>query len=156
MICLTLSSPTIEGCLGEIERNREYIDMVELRADLLDESELENAKEFPSRSSFPAILTIRRTVDGGRYEKSEKDRRELFLSLLDGGFSYVDIIPVTTTFTLPDQASIQALFGMTPYAWKTPKAGVERLKELEQLTVTADFRVHVFRREGCTKPSFVL
>ncbi len=91
MICLTLSSPTIEGCLGEIERNREYIDMVELRADLLDESELENAKEFPSRSSFPAILTIRRTVDGGRYEKSEKDRRELFLSLLDGGFSYVDI-----------------------------------------------------------------
>ena len=72
------------------------------------------------------------------------------------GFSYVDIIPVTTTFTLPNPDTIQALFGMTPYAWKTPKAGVERLKELEQLTVTADFRVHVFRREGCTKPSFVL
>ena len=72
------------------------------------------------------------------------------------GFSYVDIIPVTTTFTLPNQDTIQALFGMTPYAWKTPKAGVERLKALEQLTVTADFRVHVFRREGCTKPSFVL
>ena len=62
------------------------------------------------------------------------------------GFSYVDILPVTTTFTLPDQASIQALFGMTPYAWKTPRAGVERLEQLEQLTVTADFRVHVFRK----------
>ena len=72
------------------------------------------------------------------------------------GFSYVDILPVTTTFTLPDQASIQALFGMTPYAWKTPRAGVERLEKLEQLTVTADFRVHVFRREGCKKPSSVL
>ena len=72
------------------------------------------------------------------------------------GFSYVDILPVTTTFTLPDQASIQALFGMTPYAWKTPRAGVERLEQLEQLTVTADFRVHVFRREGCKKPSSVL
>lgn len=72
------------------------------------------------------------------------------------GFSYVDILPVTTTFTLPDQASIQALFGMTPYAWKTPRAGVERLGKLEQLTVTADFRVHVFRREGCKKPSSVL
>ena len=62
------------------------------------------------------------------------------------GFSYVDILPVTTTFTLPDQASIQALFGMPPYAWKTPRAGVERLEQLEQLTVTADFRVHVFRK----------
>ena len=72
------------------------------------------------------------------------------------GFSYVDILPVTTTFTLPDQASIQALFGMTPYAWKTPRARVERLEKLEQLTVTADFRVHVFRREGCKKPSSVL
>lgn len=72
------------------------------------------------------------------------------------GFSYVDIIPVTTTFTLDSQPLIQALFGMTPYAWKTPKAGVERLKALEQLTVTADFRVHVFRREGCKNPSYVL
>ena len=62
------------------------------------------------------------------------------------GFSYVDIIPMTTTFTLPNQDTIQALFGMTPYAWKTPRAGVERLKALEQLTVTADFRVHVFRK----------
>lgn len=72
------------------------------------------------------------------------------------GFTYVDIVPVTTTFTLEGQAPIQALFGMTPYAWKTPKAGVERLGQLEKLTVTADFRVHVFRREGCNNPSCVL
>ena len=38
------------------------------------------------------------------------------------------------------------LFGMTPYAWKTPREGVERLKALEELTVTAAFRIHVFRR----------
>ena len=72
------------------------------------------------------------------------------------GFTYVDIIPVATTFTLWGQQPIQALFGMTPYAWKTPKAGVERLGQLSELTVTADFRVHVFRREGCTNPSSVL
>ena len=62
------------------------------------------------------------------------------------GFTYVDIIPVTTTFTLWGQQPIQALFGMTPYAWKTPKAGVERLGQLSELTVTADFRVHVFQK----------
>lgn len=72
------------------------------------------------------------------------------------GFTYVDILPVTTTFTLDRQPLIQALFGMTPYAWKTPKAGVERLRALERLAVTADFRVHVFRREGCKNPSCML
>jgi 23S rRNA (guanine745-N1)-methyltransferase len=35
---------------------------------------------------------------------------------------------------------------MTPYAWKTPKAGVERLAALESLTVTAQFRIHVMEK----------
>ena len=42
--------------------------------------------------------------------------------------------------------SILDLFRMTPYAWKTPREGVERLEALEKLEVTAAFRIHVFRR----------
>ena len=42
---------------------------------------------------------------------------------------------------------LQALFQMTPYRWKTPKAGVERLRALSQLEVRAGFRIHVFRRD---------
>ena len=37
---------------------------------------------------------------------------------------------------------------MTPYYWKTPAAGVERLRALEELTVEIAFDVHVYRREG--------
>lgn len=62
------------------------------------------------------------------------------------GFSYVDVTPVRSRFTLPDSGSIMDLFGMTPYAWKTPRAGVERLRAVTSLTVTASFAVHVFRR----------
>ena len=62
------------------------------------------------------------------------------------GFTYVEILPLTTTFTLPNPQAISDLFGMTPYAWKSPKAGVERLHALESLTVTGDFRIHIFRR----------
>jgi 23S rRNA (guanine745-N1)-methyltransferase len=40
------------------------------------------------------------------------------------------------------------LFRMTPYTWKTPREGVERLDGLERLRVTASFRVHVFRKNG--------
>lgn len=63
------------------------------------------------------------------------------------GFVYEDILPVETVFTLPDGGSIMDLFSMTPYAWKTPKSGVDRLERLDHLDVTAQFRIHVFTRK---------
>ena len=62
------------------------------------------------------------------------------------GFRYTDIIHVKDTITLPCQEDIQALFGMTPYCWKTPRAGKDRLAALEQLTTTAAFDIHIFER----------
>ncbi|HCO62899.1 MAG TPA: 50S rRNA methyltransferase [Clostridiales bacterium] len=64
------------------------------------------------------------------------------------GFSYLDILPVTQTMHIRDRQTLMDLFRMTPYAWKTPKEGVERLSALEGLDVTMDFRVHLFAREG--------
>lgn len=61
------------------------------------------------------------------------------------GFTYRDIVPVEFSMALPAPA-LGDLFAMTPYCWKTPKAGVERLRALTHLDVTASFRVHVFRR----------
>ena len=34
---------------------------------------------------------------------------------------------------------------MTPYYWKTPRAGAERLAKLDRLSVQTGFRIHVFR-----------
>lgn len=64
------------------------------------------------------------------------------------GFLYREIIPVDYAVRLPAPADIQALFQMTPYYWKTPRAGAERLAELEELECTVSFRIHVFGREG--------
>lgn len=64
------------------------------------------------------------------------------------GFSYLEVVPAERVLQLKDPQAIQDLLGMTPYAWKTPKAGLERLAALDCLTVTAAFRVHVFRRES--------
>ena len=65
------------------------------------------------------------------------------------GFHYVDIVPVTSVMEIRDSNSLSSLFRMTPYAWKTPKEGVERLNALDHLDVTMDFRIHVFKkREG--------
>lgn len=62
------------------------------------------------------------------------------------GFRYVTIARVRDRITLPCQEDIQALFGMTPYCWKTPRAGRERLAALDSLTTTAAFDIHIFER----------
>lgn len=62
------------------------------------------------------------------------------------GFRYVTIGHVSDRITLPGQEDIQALFGMTPYCWKTPREGKDRLAALDTLTTTAAFDIHVFER----------
>ncbi len=66
------------------------------------------------------------------------------------GFRYESIVPVECALNIRDNQTLLDLFGMTPYAWKTPKAGVERLGALETLEVTAQFRIHVFRAKNTT------
>ena len=62
------------------------------------------------------------------------------------GFSYEAIVPVEDTVTLESQGDIHNLFQMTPYYWKTPKAGAERLAALDTLTTRISFRIHIFRK----------
>ena len=63
------------------------------------------------------------------------------------GFSYERVVPVETVMDVAGE-DLRDLFQMTPYYWKTPKAGAERLAALDGLRVRAQFRIHVFRREG--------
>ena len=62
------------------------------------------------------------------------------------GFAYEAIVPVDERIHLKSQADIHALFQMTPYYWKTPKAGAERLAALSTLESRIAFRVHIFRK----------
>lgn len=64
------------------------------------------------------------------------------------GFSYRAIVPVEGAVSLERREDIQNLFRMTPYFWKTPKAGAERLAALDGLEVRISFRVHVFQKKG--------
>lgn len=62
------------------------------------------------------------------------------------GFAYREVVPVEEAVTLESRTDLQNLFRMTPYFWKTPRAGAERLAALEALTVRTSFRVHVFEK----------
>lgn len=64
------------------------------------------------------------------------------------GFSTSGEIKVENTVPITGHEDLMALFRMTPYCWKTPKAGVARLEGLDRLTVRASFRVLAFQKEG--------
>ena len=63
------------------------------------------------------------------------------------GFAYAEIRHVEDRIRVLGQENIHALFQMTPYFWKTPKAGTERLAALDELDTQISFRVHVFRKQ---------
>ena len=63
------------------------------------------------------------------------------------GFRWQGAEQVRGRICLEDGADIMALFGMTPYAWKTPKEGVERLRALKRLDTEIGFDLHWYRRQ---------
>lgn len=62
------------------------------------------------------------------------------------GFAYEAVVPVDAELTLDCREDLQNLFQMTPYYWKTPRSGAERLAALDRLTTRISFRIHVFHR----------
>lgn len=66
------------------------------------------------------------------------------------GFCWLGVERVRCRAVLPDRESVDDLFHMTPYYWKTPAAGAQRLKGLDRLEVQLAFDVHVYRREDET------
>lgn len=62
------------------------------------------------------------------------------------GFVWRDIKKIRYTADFNSSADIMALFGMTPYAWKTPREGVARLEALDRLSCQIGFDLHFYQR----------
>ena len=69
---------------------------------------------------------------------------EEFWRVLRPGGWFLYVVPGAVC--LDCREDIQNLFRMTPYFWKTPRAGAERLAALDRLEVRTSFRVHVFEK----------
>ena len=61
------------------------------------------------------------------------------------GFTFLGAEPVKSRFTLTGREQIRALFSMTPYFYRTPEAGRQRLDALDRLEVTAEFLLLSYR-----------
>ncbi len=101
MICLVLSGKTLSENLGYIKQYRSYIQIVELRADFLDDSEFTLINRFPEMTDLPVILTIRKREDGGHWRGREKARIEAFQLAASSRlrrFSFMDLEEALPSF----------------------------------------------------------
>jgi len=63
------------------------------------------------------------------------------------GFEFLEKREVTTAFTLDSREAIHDLVLMTPYFYRTSKAGHERLSRLDSVTATASFYLLIYRKQ---------
>lgn len=98
MVCLCLALQTLKDNTKLIEQNRAYIDIVELRVDVLEPpaqvwEKLERwAEQTIGDFHLPIIFTIRLPHDGGSWKDSEEKRiRFLLQAAASPVFQYVDI-----------------------------------------------------------------
>jgi len=83
-ICICLTGKTLAQDLEQLESNRKYVDLAELRVDCLDPDERFHIRRFPEMAGLPVILTVRRGLEGGHYVGGEGSR----ISLLAKGLAY--------------------------------------------------------------------
>lgn len=51
-------------------------------------------------------------------------------------------------FTINDRTQISNLLAMTPYAYRAPMQAIEKLKEKENMTFTADFHIYMLKKSS--------
>lgn len=63
------------------------------------------------------------------------------------GFTLLETVREERVLDLPAGDCVRDLFAMTPYFWKTPKEGRERLASIGTLSVTASFLIRVLQKD---------
>ena len=63
------------------------------------------------------------------------------------GFEFIEEISAKEQLNIACADDIKNLFEMTPYAHKTSPADIKKLDDLSELTVSADFKVLIYRKK---------
>ncbi len=86
------------------------------------------------------LLGLKKAIYENPYLNTPRADLPRFMTLTDKKHACFSV-------TLTDQASIAALFSMTPYYWRTGPADREKLTALTTLTTEIDFEISVYRKE---------
>lgn len=77
----------------------------------------------------------------------EKVRKDFYSPIEDLKiFKYLDTINCTYRTFIKENESIKNLFNMTPYRWRSPREGIEKLFSLNELEITVDVNFDIFEK----------
>ena len=88
MICVPIVGPGMQQALKDLHDAESYADLIELRLDLIKESDL---KQLIDKSRKPVIVTNRSKKEGGQYKGSEQTRVRSLYQAMEFGSNYIDI-----------------------------------------------------------------
>ncbi|MEI8096110.1 MAG: type I 3-dehydroquinate dehydratase [Spirochaetales bacterium] len=90
-ICLVLAGPTLEDCRRQLEDNRPWIDLAEVRADKIGREDWPALNDFSREAGLPLVLTLRQPRHGGDWTGSPDAREAFFEQALDGVWAWADV-----------------------------------------------------------------
>ncbi len=90
-LCLVLTGKTLNENRQQLIQYRKWIDMAEVRADLLDRNEWSALNAFSTEFDLDFILTLRKVADGGNWAGDEQERESFFRMALNGRWAYWDL-----------------------------------------------------------------
>lgn len=76
----------------------------------------------------------------------DKPYENVRISAEYAGFALKETVGVEKTVLLPDTQAITDLFAMTPYFWKTPREGAQRLERLSALETQLAVDLHAYQK----------
>lgn len=87
-ICVAIRESTTEGAIAALSRASAWADLVEIRADYIQDLDLGRLlREKPC----PVLFTLRSREQGGNYGGTERSRLETILEAAKAGADYVDV-----------------------------------------------------------------
>jgi 3-dehydroquinate dehydratase/shikimate dehydrogenase len=87
-ICVSLTEASIEGVIRGMARLAGRADLIEVRADLLEDMDL---LAILRAKTEPLLFTCRSPAEGGGWGGGETQRRRVLLEAVKRGFDYVDV-----------------------------------------------------------------
>ena len=88
MICIPIVGPSMEKALQDISAAEKIADIIELRLDLIANSDL---PALMQATALPCIVTNRIKTEGGQFKGTEGERVQILRQAIEAGADYIDI-----------------------------------------------------------------
>ena len=90
-LVIPVVAQNIDAALEQAEAAQEYANVIEFRADYIQDLELSDIEKFKNAIKRPVIFTCRPEYEKGHFSGTEKEREKFIEKALDSGYEYVDV-----------------------------------------------------------------